>query len=68
MLISIIPRQTSPHRQRLQVYLWTGVIVILYSVLISLFRLKNRGKAVLPVPYQIIDFDAALGYPFRLLL
>ncbi|KAF8238653.1 oligosaccharyl transferase subunit OST3/OST6 family [Tricholoma matsutake] len=43
MLISIIPRQTSPHRQRLQVYLWTGVIMILYSVLLSIFRVKNRG-------------------------
>jgi oligosaccharyltransferase complex subunit gamma len=43
MLISVIPRQTSPHRQRLQVYLWTGVIMIVYSILVSLFRLKNRG-------------------------
>jgi len=54
MLISIIPRQTSPQRQRLQVYLWTGVIMIVYSVLISLFRVKNRGKGVNVLLYRII--------------
>ncbi|KAF9482772.1 oligosaccharyl transferase subunit OST3/OST6 family [Pholiota conissans] len=43
MLILVVPLQSSPQRQRLQVYLWTGVIMIIYSVLISLFRVKNRG-------------------------
>ncbi|KAF8894631.1 oligosaccharyl transferase subunit OST3/OST6 family [Infundibulicybe gibba] len=43
MLTMIIPYQASPQRQRVQVYLWTGVIVIIYSVLLSLFRVKNRG-------------------------
>jgi len=43
MLILVIPYQSSPQRQRLQVYLWTGVIMIIYSVLVSLFRVKNRG-------------------------
>ncbi|KAF9005665.1 oligosaccharyl transferase subunit OST3/OST6 family [Cyathus striatus] len=43
MLTFIVPYQSSPHRQRLQVYLWTGVIMIIYSVLVSLFRVKNRG-------------------------
>ncbi|EDR14302.1 oligosaccharyl transferase subunit OST3/OST6 family [Laccaria bicolor S238N-H82] len=43
MLIMIVPYQSSPQRQRLQVYLWTGVIMIIYSVLLSLFRVKNRG-------------------------
>ena len=54
MLISITPRQTSPHRQRLQVYLWTGVIMIVYSVLLSLFRVKNRGKEYYVLPYRAI--------------
>ncbi|KAF7778711.1 hypothetical protein Agabi119p4_3056 [Agaricus bisporus var. burnettii] len=43
MLIFVVPNQKSPARQRAQVYLWSAVIVIIYSVLISLFRLKNRG-------------------------
>jgi oligosaccharyltransferase complex subunit gamma len=43
MLIMVIPYQTSPNRQRLQVYLWTGVIMIVYSILVSIFRVKNRG-------------------------
>jgi oligosaccharyltransferase complex subunit gamma len=43
MLIMIVPYQSSPHRQRMQVYLWWLVIIIIYSVLVSLFRVKNRG-------------------------
>ncbi|KAF8910946.1 oligosaccharyl transferase subunit OST3/OST6 family [Gymnopilus junonius] len=43
MLILVVPYQTSPQRQRIQVYLWTGVTMIVYSVLVSLFRVKNRG-------------------------
>lgn len=43
MLILIVPYQTSPQRQRMQVYVWTGVTMIVYSVLVSLFRVKNRG-------------------------
>ncbi|TFK42567.1 oligosaccharyl transferase subunit OST3/OST6 family [Crucibulum laeve] len=43
MLIMIVPYQSSPYRQRMQVYLWTGVIMIIYSILVSLFRVKNRG-------------------------
>ncbi|KAF8163316.1 oligosaccharyl transferase subunit OST3/OST6 family [Crassisporium funariophilum] len=43
MLIMIVPYQSSPQRQRMQVYLWTGVIMLVYSVLVSLFRVKNRG-------------------------
>ncbi|PPR08101.1 hypothetical protein CVT24_010562 [Panaeolus cyanescens] len=43
MLTLVVPYQSSPQRQRIQVYLWTGVIMIVYSVLVSLFRVKNRG-------------------------
>ncbi|KAF8077932.1 oligosaccharyl transferase subunit OST3/OST6 family [Lyophyllum atratum] len=43
MLILVVPYQTSPARQRVQIYLWSGVFVIVYSVLVSLFRVKNRG-------------------------
>ncbi|KAI0720999.1 oligosaccharyl transferase subunit OST3/OST6 family [Cerioporus squamosus] len=43
MLTLVTPYQTHPFRQRLQVYLWSGVILVMFSVLISLFRVKNRG-------------------------
>jgi oligosaccharyltransferase complex subunit gamma len=44
MLIVIIPYQSSPQRQRLQIYLWSVVIMLIYSVLVSLFTMKNGGK------------------------
>ncbi|PIL24082.1 transporter [Ganoderma sinense ZZ0214-1] len=43
MLTLVTPYQTHSSRQRLQVYLWSGVIFVMFSVLISLFRVKNRG-------------------------
>ncbi|KAJ3725934.1 hypothetical protein EV361DRAFT_877204 [Lentinula raphanica] len=43
MLTMIVPYQSSPARQRLQVYLWSGVLMLVYSVLVTLFRVKNRG-------------------------
>ncbi|PCH38076.1 oligosaccharyl transferase subunit OST3/OST6 family [Wolfiporia cocos MD-104 SS10] len=43
MLTLVVPNQTSASKQRLQIYLWTGVVFIMYSVLISIFREKNRG-------------------------
>ncbi|EAU88527.1 dolichyl-diphosphooligosaccharide-protein glycotransferase [Coprinopsis cinerea okayama7 len=43
MLTLVVPRQTSPAKQRLQVWIWSGVIMIVYSVLVSIFRVKNRG-------------------------
>ncbi|ETW85897.1 hypothetical protein HETIRDRAFT_432477 [Heterobasidion irregulare TC 32-1] len=43
MLTLVAPLQGSPSRQRTQIYLWSGVILILFSVLVSFFRVKNRG-------------------------
>jgi oligosaccharyltransferase complex subunit gamma len=43
MLTLVAPLQTSPTRQRTQIYLWSGVIFILFSVLVSFFRVKNGG-------------------------
>ncbi|KAF5315854.1 hypothetical protein D9611_004706 [Ephemerocybe angulata] len=48
MLTLIVPFQRSPAKQRMQIYLWTAVIMIIYSVLVSLFRVKNRGY-----PYRL---------------
>lgn len=43
MLIVVIPYQSSAGRQRLQIYLWSTVIMLLYSVLVAIFKVKNRG-------------------------
>ncbi|KAF9246503.1 hypothetical protein BU15DRAFT_40366 [Melanogaster broomeanus] len=43
MLTIVTPYQKSPARQRTQVYLWTAVNFIAFSILVSLFRIKNRG-------------------------
>ncbi|KAI0093954.1 oligosaccharyl transferase subunit OST3/OST6 family [Irpex rosettiformis] len=43
MLTLVAPYQTSKSRQQLQVWLWSIVIFVMFSVLISLFRVKNRG-------------------------
>jgi len=42
-LFMLVPRVPSPARQRTAIYLWTGVIFILFSVLVSFFRVKNQG-------------------------
>ncbi len=44
MLTMVTPYQTSPGRQKAQIWLWNIVIFIMFSVLISIFRVKNRGK------------------------
>ncbi|KAI0062272.1 dolichyl-diphosphooligosaccharide-protein glycotransferase [Artomyces pyxidatus] len=49
MLTLVAPHQRSPSRQRTQIYLWSGVIMILFSVLVSFFRVKNRGY-----PFKLI--------------
>jgi len=43
VLIVVIPRQSSSPRQKAQVYLWTAVIMIVYSILVAVFRVKNRA-------------------------
>ena len=46
MLTVVTPYTVSSKRQKAQVYLWSIVIFIMYSVLISIFRVKNRGKPI----------------------
>lgn len=43
MLTMVTPTQMSPTRQRIQVYVWTSVIFVVFSILIALFKIKNRG-------------------------
>lgn len=54
MLILVAPLQSDPARQKLQFYLWTFVIWVLFSVLVSFFKIKNRGKHSLPSRHKII--------------
>ncbi|KAJ6547581.1 oligosaccharyl transferase subunit OST3/OST6 family [Mycena capillaripes] len=49
MLIMVIPYQTSAHRQRFQVYLWSTIVMLVYSILVVLFKVKNRGY-----PYRLL--------------
>ncbi|WVO14155.1 hypothetical protein L204_101786 [Cryptococcus depauperatus] len=42
-LTLFVPAQTSPVKQRIGVYLWLGMLVVVFSLLIKLFKLKNGG-------------------------
>lgn len=40
-LIVLVPRTLKPTQQRLAIYTWCAVTVLLYSSLLSIFKLKN---------------------------
>lgn len=42
-LIVSAPKFQEPQRQRFTIMVWTGTLFIIYSLLMSLFRLKNGG-------------------------
>ncbi|KAK4057253.1 oligosaccharyl transferase subunit ost3/OST6 [Microbotryomycetes sp. JL221] len=42
-LSHILPRVQDPVKQRLGVYLWTGISFVMFGVLINLFRIKQGG-------------------------
>ena len=46
-LTLVVPRHPSPARQRYGVYLWTGVMITLFSALVSIFKMKNGGMLLL---------------------
>ncbi|KAJ6573836.1 dolichyl-diphosphooligosaccharide-protein glycotransferase [Mycena vulgaris] len=67
MLIMVVPYQSSARRQRLQIYLWSALIMLVYSVLVVFFKSKNRGAFFRS--YVARELDSHLpGYPFRLFL
>lgn len=41
MLILAVPRAKSPASQRLSIYIFSAMLVVVFSMLVSLFRLKN---------------------------
>lgn len=38
-----VPEIADPKRQQFAVFLWSGVLLLTYSFLLSIFRLKNGG-------------------------
>lgn len=43
VLSVLIPSQGSPIKQRVGTYLWLGMLIVLFSLLIRMFRVKNGG-------------------------
>ncbi|KAJ7158302.1 hypothetical protein C8R43DRAFT_995376 [Mycena crocata] len=43
MLIMLVPYQTSARHQRFQIYFWSSVILLVYSILVVVLRVKHRG-------------------------
>ena len=42
-LTIFVPAQSSPSKQRIGVYLWLGMLVVVFSLLMKLFAVKNAG-------------------------
>lgn len=42
-LTVFVPGQLNPAKQRIAVYLWLGMLVVVFSLLIKLFKVKNGG-------------------------
>ena len=38
-----VPEITDPKKQQFAVFLWSGVLLLVYSLLLSIFRTKNGG-------------------------
>ncbi|KAK8869525.1 hypothetical protein IAR55_000091 [Kwoniella newhampshirensis] len=42
-LTVFVPAQSSPVKQRIGVYLWLAMLIVVFSLLMKLFRMKNGG-------------------------
>ncbi|CAD6576916.1 MAG: oligosaccharyl transferase subunit ost3/OST6 [Tremellales sp. Tagirdzhanova-0007] len=42
-LTIFVPAQSSPVKQRIGVYIWLGMLLVVFSLLMKLFKLKNGG-------------------------
>ena len=63
MLTIVAPRQLSPIRQRTQIYVWTAINFVVFSILVSIFRVKNRGACA--VGGLISDVLMSFRLPFQ---
>ncbi|ORX33868.1 putative dolichyl-diphosphooligosaccharide-protein glycotransferase [Kockovaella imperatae] len=48
-LTIFVPAQASPSKQRVGVYLWLAMFVVIFSLLVKLFRVKNESY-----PYKLL--------------
>ncbi|KAG8821991.1 regulator of ime2 [Serendipita sp. 399] len=58
-LIFLVPRIQSPSKQRMAIYIWCSVIILLFSVLLSLFGVKNQDDPTRVV--KVIASDGKTG-------
>jgi oligosaccharyltransferase complex subunit gamma len=49
LAVTIPKLSTDPIRQRFGIYVWSGVLVVMFGILTSLFRMKNPGY-----PFRIL--------------
>jgi hypothetical protein len=47
MLIMVVPHQRTALNQRLHVYFWTASIVLVYSLLVGFYKIKNTGAIII---------------------
>ena len=43
-LIFLVPRISSPSKQRMGIYIWCTLSVVLLAILLSFLRVKNPGE------------------------
>ena len=70
-LILLVPRTLKPAQQRLAIYIWCGVTILLYSTLISIFKVKNAGETARPPPCAPLTADdriTRLSFPSLVLM
>ena len=66
-LIFLVPQISSPSKQRLGVYIWCTLSVVLLAILLSFLRIKNPGWCFQQYRFQnLLNSRPLPGYPFRL--
>lgn len=64
VLSTLVPKIDNPSRQRVAVYLWTFILMITFSVLVYIFRMKQPSRLF---SSSYISFThTTTVYPFRL--
>ena len=62
-LIIFVPRIPTAGRQKAAVFIWSTVLVMIFSVLLALFRQKNAGTFRLSEERQGLLSNALLRFP-----
>ena len=57
-LIFLIPRISSPSKQRLGIYIWCTLSVVLLAILLSFLRVKNPGWCF--IQYELLELAEIL--------